>query len=243
VHLSDKLAQIEWLLPLTEVLDKPLPLLIDNLCLESGLRGARLLTASAPVEGDLFEILRRCGFTTYDWHTFWKVNQPISEFDMKIWQKPTEYDAPTVLWLQKCLIPPAVQAVYQPGLQNLQGYILRVDSNILGFANLLAGRNAVVVTPFLSPEVDNPFAIIASLCARFLTSERQVYIRQTSSMSWLTIHLEVGANLFLKRQELLVKHFTVCNTVSVADMNAAIKSRHADPAVPFAQSTDSMNHL
>ena len=162
---------------------------------------------------------------------------------MKIWQKPTDDDAPTVLWLQKRLIPPAVQAVYQPSLQSLQNFILRVDSKILGFANLLAGRNAVVVTPFLSPEVDNPFAIIASLCARFLTGEKQVYIRQTGSMSWLTIHLEAGANLFLKRQELLVKHFTVRNTVSVADMNAAVNPRHADPAVPFTQSTDSVDHL
>jgi len=207
------------------------------------LRGAQFLTASASAEGDLFEILRCCGFTPYDWQTFWKLSQPKSEVGKKFWNRSADADAPTVLGLQKHLMTPALQAVYQPGLQNLPNYILRVDGELLGYASLLAGRKALVITPILSPSAENPFDLIASLSARFLNGEKPVYIRQTSSMSWLTSHLDIGATLILKRQELLIKHFTVRNPINVSEMKTVANPQHANPAVPFAQSTDSQNHL
>ena len=211
--------------------------------MESGLHSARFITASTSAGEFLFDILRRCGFAAYDWHMFWKVKQKQTRAPRNIWRKPMDMDAPAVLELQKRILTPAVQAVSQINFQHLPDIVLRVDGELLGFATLLVGRYAIVITPFLSSKVDNPVEIISSLYSSYFTGDKHVFFRQTGSTAWLTNHLEKIATLFLKREELLVKHFTVRKSSIVNEMNAAVNPRHVDPAMPFTQSTGSEDTL
>lgn len=242
-QLSNTRAHIEWVLPLKGAGDHSLIMLIDNLCMESGLRGSKLATASASQDTMFFEILRRCGFIPYDWHAFWIINKIYRKKSKFIWSKPSIEDMTAVLSFQNHHLPLTVRAVLQPGLQNLPNYILRMDGELLGYIELVIGRGKMVVTPFISSSADNPLDLIASFVSRFLENYEQVYIRQTGAMAWLSSHLKPKAVPVLERQELLVKHFTVRNIVRSAEINATANSRHADPAVPFARSSNSQENV
>jgi hypothetical protein len=243
VRCSNNNAQIEWLLPLIKNFEKSLLEIIDNLCMEAGLHGAKFITASSPSDESLFELLRIGGFTTYDWHSFWKANPQKILTDINVWEKPADLDVSAVQGLRKRLLSPAVQSVNQLENQCLPHFVLRLDGKLLGYANLMVGSSALVVTPFLSPEILNPAEILSSLCTIFYTKEKPLFIQQTGGMAWLINHLENISDLFLERQELLVKHFTVMESAVMNEMNTAMNSRHVDPAVPFTTSTGRGDNL
>jgi hypothetical protein len=243
VSLINGSGQVEWLLPVDSLDGKTLPALIDNLCLESGLRGAKFLTASAPADSDLFEFLRRSGFSSYSWEAFWEMDKVVVPEIQGAWLNPSDTDAPAVAVLQKKLIPPVVQAVRQIRKQALPESVFQMEGKILGLMEVSTEGSTAVFTPVLSQDVDNPAWVIAALVNEYLADYERVYLRQTGSASWLTAHLDEIAHPVIERQELLIKHFTVRNKVSAAELNTATNPRHADPAVPFARSSSGRDHL
>lgn len=243
VHLDGEAAQIEWLLPLDSFQGDPLPALLDNLCLESGLRGVKFLTVSTALDDCLFETLRHGGFCTYGWERFWEMKKKSPVADAGVWRRPVEQDHFTLAKLQKRLLPPAVQTITKPSTEKPPDFILRVKGEIAGFANCNFYHHTLVFTPLFSPQVVDPSAIILSFFKKYFTDAQHIFIRQTSAMAWLEDHLADIAHPATDRLELLVKHFAVRKRLSVLELNHAGDRRHTDPAVPFAHSFDKQDHL
>lgn len=244
VGLHNGGAELNWYLDINHDAGDPVPCLIDNLCLEAGLRRAKFLVASAPVEDCTFEKLRRCGFCPFSWHQIWRAERIVhSKFDlsMKAWQRPKSEDVLDIISVQKKLMAPAVQAVTKNLDKNSPELVCREDGNILGYAASKSFGGKVVITPLFQPFGGNTFELLGGLIHQYQDDFREVYIRQNSDTSWLSPHLEEVAVPVTPRLEMLVKHFAVQQKAAVLEASRSTNGRQTDTVAPFLQSEGKKN--
>jgi len=239
VGLYNEGAELNWYVDINHDAGDPVPCLIDNLCLEAGLRRAKFLVASAPVEDCTFEKLRRCGFCPFSWQQIWRFDQSgfleSGHFDA-IWETPNPEDTFEIIRVQKKLMCPAVQAVTKNTDRNLPDFAYKENGIILGYSTSKSFGGKIVVTPLLSRESGNPLETLKSLILQYLDGFRKIYIRQTNDTTWLSPYLEAFAFPATPRLEMLVKHFAVQQKAVVMEASHSKNGRQTDTVTPFLQS-------
>ena len=232
-------AELNWYVDINHDAGDPVPSLIDNLCLEAGLRRAKFLVASSPVEDCAFEKLRRCGFSPFSWQQIWRLDQSgLSQSGQSdaIWETPNSADIFEIIRVQKKMVCPATQAVTKNMDRNPPDYVYKENGSILGYSASKSFGGKIVVTPLLPPESGNTLKTLESLILQYMDSYREIYIRQTSDTSWLTPHLEAVAVPTTPRLEMLVKHFTIQQKSVVLEASYSKNGRQTDTVTPFLQS-------
>jgi len=248
VGLESRGARINWLLPLDQDGGDVLPPLLDNLSLESALRGSRCLLAAARADGELFQHLRRAGFCIYGWQRFWQVFKdqfPDTQADAFSfnWCQPVAADSPEISSLRRQLISPSMQTVKKITGEKLPQYILKINGEIKGLAKINPYGSKVMVTPLLAQTSYPHTLILQSLYARLFPIYQIAYLVQTANMVGLEGTLTELADPVCDREELLVKHFTSMQKVPLAVLNSASPVRHADTIAPMLKSDMPQDNL
>lgn len=246
VGLRDNGARLNWFLVVDDDHGDPLPSLLDNLCLEAGLRRANFIIATSVADDLTFEKLRRSGFCPYSWQQIWQLKTFPEETESQeqfIWLKPSPTDAVEINKLQRKMLSPAVQVVTKIANERLPDYILKVRGRIHGFACTEKFGSKLMATPVISPACDNPILMISGLIRQNFADLSKFYIRQSSDSSWLTVHLEQFADAITARGELLVKHFAVREKARALETNHSTNGRHADPVTPFMHTRAEKDNL
>jgi len=247
VDLVNSGAYLNWMLPVSHDKGDPLPALLDNLCMEAGLRGSRFMTASCILDDSVFHLLRSAGFCPFSWQRFWCLTKPpVSDGDPAdvTWQPPSDQQVAAISSLQRRLLSPAVRAVVKSAADKLPDWVMIYAGEIQGFSAVREFNRQVILTPFITQTCEAPAAILAALVHVCCPDASSVYIRQTGDSAWLIDHLEKIANAVTPREELLVKHFTLREKAhALEEVNHAVKNRHTDPVAPFIRSSNKRNHL
>lgn len=243
--LSGKGARLNWLLSTQKTGFDPLPELLEHIGLEAGARGARFISASARVDGCLFEILRRAGFCIYGWQSVWKIDNRQSKPLVNCpynWRSTSEKDAPAIETLQRKLLAPAVQSVTEFASTRLPNFVLEGDAGVQGYAYIERANELALIKPFFKVETTVVDEALRQLMGEFLGGASSVLLLQTSDQVWLTQTL-LGMGLqVMPREELLVKHFAVMEKLPVANLNAAHNGRQTDTVRPLIPSSNIGDH-
>jgi len=247
VSLEGRGARLNWLLSIDEG-DKHLSALIENLSLESALRGACCLLSAARAEDDLFVILRNSGFCRYGWQRLWQLHRErfpphtTSAFSFS-WSRSQASDQVEIDSLRRHLTSSSVQTVRKITGETLPEFVLRKDGNICGIASVSTYASKVIATPLIAQSDLPTHVLLPSLFARFFPTYQTAYLVQSSDQAWLEdVLLDLGDPVF-DREELLVKHFTSIQKASIHVLNHAGHNRHADTITPMIKMHDSQDNL
>lgn len=248
VGLEGKGARLNWLLSIGEEENTHLPALVDNLALQSALRGACCLLGAAYAEDDLYFTLRQSGFCRYGWQRLWQVNRErfpppdASAFQFN-WSRPQASQQTEIESLRRRLVSPSVQTVKKVTGDLLPQYILHTKDGITGLANINSYGNKFMIKPLLAESEFPPQVLLQSLFARFFPTHPTAYLLQTSDQAWLEdVLFDLGEPVF-EREELLVKHFTSIQKASIHVLNHVSQNRHADTVTPLVKMQDMQDNL
>ena len=242
VGLEGRGARINWLLPLDDdECSDVLPALLDNLSLESALRGSRCLLSAAHAAGDLFPLLRQAGFCVYGWQRIWQIfqerfpNTHPQAFEFN-WCTPDAADSLQIDHLRKRLLSPSVQTVKKVTGEKLPQYVLKIDGQIKGLARVNGYGGKVMVTPLLAQTPFEPILLLQSLFSRLFPIYSVAYLQQSADQAGLEVTLSELGEPVCDREELLVKHFNSLQKVPIEMLNRATPVRHADTIASMTNS-------
>ena len=246
VGLENQGARLNWLLPLGFTESDPLPELLDNLAMEAGLRGAKFITASARVDGRLFETLRHAGYCLYNWQSIWAFpcnHQNSIPSQLISWVKPASADAVELTLLQRKLLAPATQSVTAFATQALPDFALKIDGALQGYARVNCFNNKVLIAPVLMKTTENLESILSFLVDEYFRSAAEIYLLQTADSGWLTGDLEEIANCITPREELLVKHFAARQKLPAVELNHNTSGHRVDTVTPMLPSAGGKDNI
>ena len=240
VRLKRQRASLDWLLSCQGEDAHLFACLLDNLSLEAGLHGARLISARAPHDSALYQFLRIAGYRPYSWERLWQVNTEMkasSHAENSRWQTPMESDIPALLQFQRAHLPPALRSVIPPADEQMPEQIWKEDGRILAYVNQRSFAGRMVFTPLFDPALESPLIALSCLVSATLTLFSSVYFLQTSGHDWLESRLESMAEPVLPRVECLVKHFTLTEKLPVSLVKRNAENGQPDPVAPFLHSS------
>ena len=248
VGLESRAARINWLLPLDEDDSRVLPALLDNLSLESALRGSHCLLTAAHADSVLFQILRNAGFCVYGWQRIWHVARerfPESPQDSPSirWSKPDAQDVPGISSLRRQLLSPSVQTVKKITGDKLPDTILKINGEVQAIARVNGYGRKAMVAPLFAPGPLGVIPILQPLFARLFPLYPTLFLVQTGDTAALDETLSEIADPLSEREELLVKHFTSLQKIPLSVLNTASHPRHADTIAPIMKFTQPPDHL
>jgi hypothetical protein len=196
-----------------------LPELLDYLAEQAGEWGTFHLLAEADEHSNSFDVLRNAGFSVYAWQRVWKYaptpQAGSSESSGYTWRQATDRDQIAIKSLYQSLVPSLVQPVENLFDKRLTGLICRNDCNLIGYADIISGREGLWVQPYIHPEADGVHAILAEMLRQVEPrSNGPVFLGVRSYQAWIESALEDLPVLASPRQALMVKHLAYLQKVT-----------------------------
>lgn len=218
-HASNsRSSNFSFLTPIRGLSSPELLALVDHLAEQAGAWGTFHLLAETDEHSNAFDVLKKTGFSVYAWQRIWKY-QP-QKMDRTIaspyhWSTTNDRDQIAIKSLCLSLVPAFIQPVDQIFDKRLDGFVCRSDCNIVGYADMISGRDGVWIQPYIHPEADHVAEILADLMQQV---EQQglgpIYICVRSYQAWIESALEDLPVLASPRQALMVRHLAMTQKVS-----------------------------
>lgn len=238
-------SNLSFITPSRGLTSKELPTLLEHLAEQAGDWGTFHMLAEADEHSHCFDILRSSGFSVYAWQRIWKYHpgSPLSAENSNSaeWQPASERDQISVRGLCQSLVPAFVQPIEHVFDKKVDGWICRDDCNLIGYADVIYGREGTWVQPYIHPEAQHVPAILKSLLSRIETrGTKGVYICVRSYQAWIESVLEELPVLASPRQALMVKHLAIVQKALKPILAAAIEKSPGSATVVRADTTKRM---
>ncbi len=226
--------------------------MIEFLSYQAGEHQAVNLLAEVESSSELFETLRRSGFSAYGIETIWRLpvkqtgnDQPSS------WTKSSGKDEVGMRSLYQSVTPPLEQSAEPYQANNPQRLIYTAINDINAWVQYNSGPLGIYLVPVMHPSIKNPTALLCELPGRFSGFSHPVYMQIRSHQSWLNTALEDCGAQTIGEYTLLVKHLAVGQKVTVPNgARVRAEARQAKPTIPIlrnmtgdAPPTESKNGL
>jgi hypothetical protein len=211
-------SNLSFIAPIRGLSIEELPGLLEHLAVQAGEWGTFHLLVETDEHSNSFDFFRAEGFSVYAWQRIWKyqTGSNISETDQSgcVWSPATDRDQIAIRNLYQSLVPALVQPVENLFDKRLAGLICRLDGSIIGYADLIFGREGTWVQPYIHPEVEDVHSMIICLFKQVeKRTNGSVYICVRSYQAWIESALEELPVLASPRQALLVKHLALLQPV------------------------------
>lgn len=183
-------------------------LVLDAIVKEAGKRGAHVLTGEVEESSPLFVTMRQSGFAVYARQTLWVRHPDAAPEDnpqVRV-RRATEDDMSALYRLYRRTVPRLLQQVSSP--PSLNGFVYQQGSQVMGFVHVAEGRDGVLFTPYLDPDV-LPVAgqvIQAAAQAVLREQEQMVTVRVRRHQGWLGSPLESAGFECVAEQAVMVRH-------------------------------------
>lgn len=230
-------ARLSFLAPETLLESSSLPVLLDQVAYQIGVRGAFHVLAEVNESSKAFEVLRQAGFAIYArQHILVLRGLASGETELSDWHACNEREIPGVLALYNELVPGLVQQIEPPPKDHPRGMVYHQGGEIKAYVELKYGMRGVWVQPYVHPDVEDFVGKLGRLL-RSLTNRRSrpVYVCVRSYQSWLENAVqETGAESFI-HQAVLVRHLAITKKAAEAYKLPAMNGTQAEPTAPFAR--------
>ncbi|MEL6149400.1 MAG: hypothetical protein AAFR56_07230 [Chloroflexota bacterium] len=202
------IAKLVYLAPgrTADVPDDAWLLVLDGIVAEAGKRGAHVLVGEVDENSLLFETMRQSNFAVYARQRLWAA-LPISiapPGNRAQVERATEDDTGAIYALYRRTVPRLLQQVSVPPSMN--GFVYRESGRMMGFINVVEGRDGVLFTPYIDPNVLSVVDDIFASAASQLAGQRLVTVRVTRHQGWLGSSLEAIGFGCAAEQAVMVRH-------------------------------------
>jgi hypothetical protein len=236
---GSKSSNLSFIAPFRGLDHEDLYALLDHLAEQAGEWGTFHLLVEADEHSNPFDIFRTAGFSVYAWQRVWKYRTGSGlpeDAANECWYSATERDQIAIKSLYQSLVPALVQPVENLFDKRLTGLVCRSNNNVIGYADIISGRDGTWVQPYIHPEIDNVHTIVSGLLRQV---ERRtagaVYICVRSYQAWIESALEDLPVLASPRQALLVKHLAISQHAAVPIGAPVFEKSHTKPSVAHAE--------
>jgi len=229
------------------------PRWLDDICQRMGDRGMRRLLACLPAEDDRLWAFQRAAFHIYAHEDLFRLASPPSELnsEQRSGLRPRRAgDAWGLARLYDAIIPPVVQqaeglsqagrdeAICMPiASHSTRGYVLEIEQEILGYAEMRRGKQGAWVRFLLHPQAGGMAETLVRGALSRLPNQR-VFAGLPDYQGGVRSALQsVGFEPF-GRQALLVRYMAVFARRSVAELVSAVE-KGAEVVAPVAHANES----
>lgn len=230
-------ARLSFLAPETMLESTSLPLLLDQVAYQIGVRGAFHVLAEVNESCKVFEVLRQAGFAIYARQHIWVLREIASgETKLTDWRMCVEDDLPGVHVLYNELVPGLVQQIEPPPKERPRGMVYHQNGEVKAYVELKYGMRGIWVQPYVHPDAegfaDRLVHLLKSLPNR---RSRPIYVCARSYQSWLESAMqETGAEEF-GRQAVMVRHLAITKKAAEAYKLPGMNGTQIEPTAPFAR--------
>jgi hypothetical protein len=221
VHLANsRSSNLSCIAPVRGLTGTEMGVLLDHLAMQAGEWGTYHLLVEADEHSNAFDVFRSAGFSVYAWQRIWRYAAegalPPDENEDYIWTQATERDQIAIRSLYQSLVPALVQPVENLFDKHPTGVLCKQECNLIGYADIISGREGTWVQPYIHPEVKDVHSILTSLLRQVgRRTSRSVFICVRSYQAWIETALEELPVLASPRQALMVKHLALSQRVTV----------------------------
>lgn len=219
-HLSGtRSSHLSCIAPVRGVNTDDFPSLLDHLIHQASEWDTYHLLAETDELSTAFEPLRDTGFSVYAWQRIWRCD-PINAIHQdghasSQWYPATDRDQFAIRSLHQALVPALVQPVEDLFDKKITGLQFRYENNLIGFADIINGREGTWVQPYIHPEAGDVPDMLSGLLKQVGRKfNSPVFICVRSYQAWIESALADLPVLASPRQALMVKHLAIPSKVS-----------------------------
>ena len=231
-NLGDSFARLTFLSPRANLGGGELHLL-DHLASRTGEWGALQLVAEVEEHDEVYQSLRRTGFSMYAWQKIWKLAQ--ARENQAQWRFASSADMHAIQDLYNFIVPNLFQPVESfPG--EARGLVCFMNNELQGYASLTHGPFGIWVQPLIHPDSKCIMGYLESLPGFITNLFRQpIYLCLRSYQAWLESMLEEAGAKVIQHQAVMVKHLSVMQREEIK-LTVHDKA-FAKPAAPVTRSS------
>lgn len=221
IHLANsRSSNLSCIAPIRGLTGPDLIGLLDHLASQAGEWGTYHLLVEADEHSNAFDVFRAAGFSVYAWQRIWRYSVdgqlPPDENGEYVWSQATDRDQIAIRSLYQSLVPALVQPVENLFDKRPTGLLCKQGCSLIGYADIINGREGTWVQPYIHPEVKDVHSILTSLLRQVgRRTNRSAFICVRSYQAWIETALEELPVLASPRQALLVKHLALSQKVAV----------------------------
>jgi hypothetical protein len=241
IQVENHHARITLLAPTPEA-DSPIwpwLSLLDNLLVQAGKRGAHLVTAEVPIDGSVYELFRRAGFTIYSRQKLYGLEKPqaamkaaITDDSLRV-RDIEEMDCPHLNALYGNTVPRLVQQA-DPAPAVWSGLALILEGRLRGCLVISEGRNGVLIKPYIHPELEDRIPEVFALAMAHLPN-RKIFVRVLAYQAWLRAALELDLGFeVVAHHALMARHTVILRETSVFSPLITLENLPFAPSIEIA---------
>lgn len=237
---NSRSSNLSFIAPVRGLSSAELPTLLDHLVWQAGEWGTFHLLVETDEHSNSFDVFRSAGFSVYAWQRIWKYKSGAALLTDDetgcIWSPATERDQIAIKNLYQSLVPALVQPVENLFDKRLTGLVCRSDCNVIGYADIISGREGTWVQPYIHPEADHVYSILSHLLKQVGFNEiRSVYICVRSYQAWIESALEELPVLASPRQALMVKHLALLQRATAPVVVPSFEKNRTKASIAHAE--------
>jgi hypothetical protein len=213
--------------------------LLEYLIKRLGERKAQNLIAEVDENSACFELLRQAGFSIYARQHIWKINGiPKRDKSSFNWREIAPIDEFNTRKLYHTVVPTLVQQVESTPWEELQGWVLYQNGDLMAYAYVLQGLRGIWVQPFIHNQMEDIYPQLIALMARLRPKERRpVYVCLRSYQGGIAPHLEALDAQVSDTQAVMVRRLTAAVKKPELARMPAINGE-PEPTTPYHQTTE-----
>jgi hypothetical protein len=213
--------------------------MVEYLVKKLGEHQAQNLIAEVEESSDCFELLRRAGFSIYARQHIWKITSlPKQKRDGFSWQEIASLDEFNARKLYHAVVPTMVQQVETSPWDELQGWVLYQNGELMAYAYINEGPRGIWMQPYIDSEVADFPGQLTSLLAHLRPRERRpVYVCLRSYQGGIAPHLEALGGEMSESQAVMVRRLTASVKKPELVRIPAINGK-AEASTPYNHNTE-----
>jgi hypothetical protein len=212
---------------------------LEYLIKKLGEHKAQNLIAEVDETSACFELLRQAGFSIYTRQQIWKITKiPKHIKDGLNWREIAPVDEFNARKLYHAVVPTMVQQVEPTPWEELRGWVLHQNGDLMAYAYVISGPRGIWVQPFIRTEMEDIHSQLIQLLAHLRPKERRpVYVCLRSYQGGMAPHLEALNAQVSGSQAVMVRRLTAAVKKPELARLPSINGK-AEPTTPYNHSAE-----
>jgi hypothetical protein len=213
--------------------------MMEYLVKRLGEHKAQNLIAEVDESSDCYELLRQAGFSIYTRQQIWQVSRiPKHQRSAFNWREIAPLDEFNARKLYHTVVPALVQQVEPTPWEELRGWVLYQNGELMAYVYVIEGPRGIWVQPFIHTEMEDIYGEIIRLLAHLRPKERRpAFVCLRSYHGGLAPHLQALGAKVSNSQAVMVRRLTAAVKKPELSRLPAINGK-TEPTTPYHNITE-----
>jgi hypothetical protein len=232
-------ARFTFLAPAAEIDPGTFHELIEYLITRLGEHKAQNLIAEVDETSACFELLRQAGFSIYARQHIWQISKtPTTKKYAFNWREIAPIDEFNARKLYHAVVPTMVQQVEPTPWEELRGWVLYQNGDLMAYAYVIEGLRGIWVQPFIHNQMEDIYSQLIALLTHLRPKERRpAYVCLRSYQGGMAPHLEALDAQVSGSQAVMVRRLTAAVKKPDLARLPAINGE-PEPTTPYSHTTN-----